>query len=136
MRVRCASPSAPSYPYYGGRGIKVCPEWDASFEVFLADMGVKPPGHSLDRIDNDGDYTPENCRWATQSQQNRNTRATRFVTYKGERIALADLADRLGITPAALKHRLSVGWNEDDLARPGLRSKVIAGDAVNTSPER
>lgn len=103
MKLRCSTPSAHGYEHYGGRGIKVCAEWASSFEAFISDMGLKPSRlHSIDRIDPDGDYTPENCKWSTKAEQSRNTRnALRF-----EGKPLAQIAEETGVHYDTLYYRL------------------------------
>lgn len=114
MLQRCVNPNELSYPYYGGRGIKVCDRWAKSFEAFLEDMGVRPsPRHSIERKDNNGDYTPDNCKWATRTQQARNKRTTRFVTFRGERIALIELVERYPIVTASIVRDRMDRWGWD-----------------------
>lgn len=112
MIRRCDNPEAEEYPNYGGRGIKVCDRWrgDSGMQNFYEDMGERPTGLSLDRIDNDGPYSPENCRWATIKQQSMNKRNTRLVTYRGETKPLMEWASIVGIRYIRLIHRLRKNW--------------------------
>ncbi len=105
MRARCNNPANKRYALYGGRGIKVCSRWD-DFAAFLVDMGARPPGQSLDRENNDGDYTPENCRWADKHQQANNTRTNVFVFYEGRHQTVAEWAREKGIRYGVLWERI------------------------------
>lgn len=112
MKRRCLNPHASQYAYYGGRGITIYRSWIESFEMFLADMGEKPtPDHSLDRIDNDGDYTPTNCRWATKRTQASNSRAARLVSFKGVSDTIAGWGRRTSLDERAIAQRLRNGWS-------------------------
>lgn len=99
MRARCTNPNSVSWENYGGRGIGICDRW-SDFALFLEDMGERPSkNHSVDRINNSGNYEPGNCRWATQQEQCNNTRSNRFVTVNGERKTIAQWARKLGVRP-------------------------------------
>lgn len=122
MVERCSNPRLKEYKDYGARGIFVCEKWKSSFVEFLADMGDRPAGMSLDRIDVNGPYTPENCRWATPSQQQRNRRNKREHTRDGITMAVADWADELGIPLASVNKRINDGWSiEKALTTPLMR---------------
>jgi hypothetical protein len=97
MRERCYSVWHKDYPNYGARGIRVCPRWIDSFEAFFEDMGLAPDGRSLDRQDNEADYSPANCRWATRKEQTRNRRNAINVTINGATKPLADWCDEFGV---------------------------------------
>lgn len=110
MRGRCKNAKHRNFPNYGGRGIKVDPRWD-SFPNFLFDMGPKPsPEHSIDRLNVNGDYTKDNCRWATNDEQQKNRRDTIYVRHKGEKVKLVDLMEELGVTRSVVYGRLQRGW--------------------------
>ena len=110
MRQRCSNPHNASYSRYGGRGIRVCERW-ARFEHFLADMGRRPSAkHSLDRIDNDGDYEPENCRWADASMQGNNTSVNVHLEFGGRTMTLAQWAKEVPIPLGTLARRIRAGW--------------------------
>jgi hypothetical protein len=111
MRRRCYYVKHKNYLDYGGRGITVCDRWRESFESFLADMGDAPGEFTLDRIDNDGNYEPGNCRWVDQAEQKRNTRASHNVTYAGKTQCVAAWAEELGISYRTLMARLVRGWS-------------------------
>lgn len=105
MRYRTLSPNSSDAANYRLRGITVAERWN-TFESFLADLGECPPRHSLERIDNGKGYGPENCKWATRAEQNRNTRRNRWVTLGGSRMVLKDAVTALGISESAIYQRM------------------------------
>ncbi len=108
--ARCRNPRHPSFENYGARGITVCERWK-TFANFLADMGRKPPGLTIERIDNEKGYSPENCRWATHGEQNRNMRSNTFFTHDGVSMILVDWARRKGMNITTLRYRVwKLGW--------------------------
>lgn len=113
MRNRCLNQRHRDYQSYGGRGITVCERWN-TFEAFFEDMGHPPEGTSLDRRDNDGGYSKENCRWATAREQTLNRRCTAWVEVNGEKHRVRDIEVSLGLSSGALWHRLKKGWSLAD----------------------
>jgi hypothetical protein len=112
MIQRCTNPRDLQFRNYGGRGIRVCEAWRLDFVAFLRDMGARPPGTSLDRIDNEGNYEPGNCRWATRQEQQANKRNTRRLTFQGQTLPVAAWARRFGIPSDTLAWRLGRGgWS-------------------------
>lgn len=113
MRVRCAAqPGDPHYLGYAAKGIVVCDRWMNDFQAFLSDMGKKPsPLHSLDRIDNDGPYSPKNCRWATSKQQARNKGNNKWVEWNGVTKTIAEWAEITGHPHQRIYARLRMGWS-------------------------
>lgn len=128
---RCHDPRDAAFPRYGGRGIVVCQRWRTNFANFLADLGSRPSTkHTLDRIDNDGPYSPENCRWATQKQQARNTRRNIVLTFQGKTQCLSAWAEEIGIRVGTLWNRIKVGYSvEEALMRP-LRRQSTSRDGL------
>lgn len=119
MMQRCTNPRDKFWHRYGGRGIRVCERWHA-FENFLADMGEKPsPKHSVDRVNNDGNYEPSNCRWASTTEQSGNTSAARLVEFQGRKMPLNEAARLSGIDRRNLYNRLhNLGWPDSELFTP------------------
>lgn len=128
LRSRCLNINNLQYSHYGGRGIVVCDRWlgEEGFANFLQDMGRKPgPKYSIDRIDNSGPYSPDNCRWATQVQQARNRRSNVRLTVAGKDDILAVHAEQHQIRYGAFWHRLGIlNWNAEDALHKPLRSSV------------
>lgn len=110
MKSRCHTATSPAYKWYGARGISVCERWRFSFENFYFDMGDRPIGLTLDRIDNNGNYEKSNCRWATPKIQARNSRNAKKLEHNGLFLCLPDWAELVGISVYTLKTRLKRGW--------------------------
>lgn len=111
MKERCQNPHNKRYPRYGGRGIAVCPEWSNSFKAFYewASAAGYSEGLSIDRVDNDKGYSPDNCRWATRKVQNRNYSRNHMITYKGKTMCIADWEHETGIKRSTILYRVQAG---------------------------
>ena len=122
IKQRCTNPNNPQYRYYGGRGVTMCDRWLNSFEDFYADVGGRPAGMTLDRVDNNKGYELTNVRWATKSEQARNRRCVVTVSHDGKRMFLHEWADYLGVSHEVLKKRWQLGERPPKLLEP-LRSR-------------
>jgi hypothetical protein len=120
MIKRCCDSQNASYKYYGARGITVCKRWH-EFENFRRDMGNQPHNQSLDRIDNNAPYSPQNCRWTTAHQQSRNRRSTRLLTHDGKTLCVTDWAPLVKIDRQTILARLYRGWSAHDALTKPLR---------------
>lgn len=134
MKCRCKNQKDKAYHNYGGRGIKVCREWRDNYLAFRewAYVNGYKRGLWLDRIDNDKEYSPTNCRWASTAEQARNKRSTRFVKYNGEQMCLTDAAAASGISFSTLSRRIELGWSEDRLFSP-VAAKYSHGAAIKAA---
>lgn len=134
MLSRCYRKTNCRYPNYGGRGIEVCEEWKSSFQAFFDDMGKRPIGLTLDRIDVNGNYEPENCRWADLKTQARNKTGTVMVYLNGDRISLAEAAERTGIKYGTLHSRMRLGMSFDEaITKPTIR---FIAEEFGVTPEQ
>jgi hypothetical protein len=126
MKDRCDSKTPANWRVYGGRGITVCERWRTSFLNFLADMGQRPgPEYSLDRYpNNDGNYEPGNCRWATQMEQVANSRVSKKITIDGITQTISEWARLNGLRPSVVHRRLYKGWEIEKALKTPIRSKL------------
>jgi hypothetical protein len=121
---RCTNPNNKYYHNYGGRGIKVCDKWRASFKSFREDMGPRPPGHLIERIDNNGHYEPNNCKWATRKEQMNNCRNNFIVEYRGQRLTMQQLSELSGVPYKTLEYRIKIGWGAERAANQPVQTHV------------
>lgn len=126
MRNRCYNKNVKAYPHYGGRGITICDRWRNSFPSFLEDMGEAPARLSIDRINNDGNYEPSNCRWATDLTQARNCRKNVMITAFGKTLCVSEWAQELGVSGATISKRIRLGLTpEDAITIPAQKPKTL-----------
>ena len=123
LKGRCLNKNIPNYKDYGGRGITICEEWKNSFETFYKDMGNRPKGTSIDRIDNNENYCKENCRWSLPKVQARNKRNNIMITYKGNTLCSTDWASKLRLKRQTLEGRLRKNWSVERAFTQSLRGK-------------
>lgn len=110
MIDRCTNPKSGNWDNYGGRGITICNQWKDSFENFLKDMGERPEGKTIDRKNNDGNYEPENCHWASATEQGNNRRTNKTITFNGKSQTFSEWGRELGIDKTLIRQRVLSGW--------------------------
>lgn len=126
MRRRCYDKNDKGYKNYGGRGISVCDRWNSSFVNFFSDMGERPKGLSLERVDNNGNYCPENCKWGTKLEQIRNRRTTRRLEVNGENLTVEEWSKKTGLEYDTIIKRISYGWSAvDAVTKPSRQQPRI-----------
>lgn len=125
IKQRCENPHHRSYHRYGGRGISICAEWSSDFAAFFRDMGERPEiGFTVERVDNNGPYSKQNCVWATPKQQAQNRRTSHFITHDGQTLTIAQWADKTGVGYATICGRIRAGKTGEALFRkPSFHSK-------------
>lgn len=111
IKQRCYNPNHTHYESYGGRGIAMCDAWRLSFDAFLADMGPRPQGTTLDRIDNDRGYEKDNCRWVSKKTQSRNVRTNTWIEYRGRRMTVVEASEEAVVDYNTLLWRIGQGWD-------------------------
>jgi len=122
-KSRCYNEKNDVFYLYGGRGISMCERWQKSFENFFADMGPRPShAHSLDRIDSNGNYEPNNCRWATDDVQNNNRSCNRFVTIGERRLTIAQASRLSGLSETTIRRRLNAGCTDQEVVRNAAKT--------------
>lgn len=118
MKQRCYNPNCKKYNIYGKRGIIVSDSWRDSYDTFLSDMGLKPDGYTIDRIDNNGNYSKENCKWSTPKEQARNRRTNRYIEFDGKTLTITEWAEEIGVFHHTISKRLELGWKLVDVLSP------------------
>lgn len=124
IRRRCYDPKNSRYHNYGGRGIKVCERWLENFENFYEDMGDKPgPEYSIDRIDVNGDYCKENCKWSTDKEQANNKTNNRYLIFNSEKLTITEFSKRINISQNTIRKYLSLGWTTEEISTKKRKNK-------------
>lgn len=132
MRTRCENPSSVAFKNYGGRGITVCDRWRL-FENFHSDMGDRPPGHTIERVDNDKGYSPDNCIWATRKCQSRNRRNLHLLTVGSITKSMGEWSELTGISVSTIWNRLKLGWTDEEAVTTPLvtrRKGIKRGERI------